>query len=90
MQEPVKGGGYKDLANSERLGTQWTIERQGYNTLIGNRASYAGWVHGDGQADYMGRIGWRKLFEVADENLELITEIYQKWVYKLIEDTGME
>lgn len=90
MQTPTRGGGYKDLANSERLGTQWTVTRSGRNTKVGNRSSYAPYVHGDQQPDYMAAIGWRKLDEVADENIVRINEIYQEWINKLISDTGME
>ena len=83
-----------NLGNSENLGAQWYVEKQGLGTVIGNRASYARWVVGDEQAQQMGphaRIpkGWRKLTDVAHEKIDKITAIYQAWVNKLIRDIGL-
>jgi hypothetical protein len=74
---------------SERLGTQWYVEKQGLGTVIGNRASYAHWVHGDDQASFMKPKGWRKLLDVAEEKREKITAIYQKWTDRLIKNLGL-
>lgn len=83
--------GYGNKGNSERLGTQWyTKPALPYGTEIGNRASYAPYVHGDEQARAMARIGWRKLFDVAMERLPQITKVYQKWVDKLLHDIGLK
>ena len=79
----------RNAGDSERLGTQWTIQRRGYSTHIGNRASYAKWVHGDEQASWMANIGWRKLKEVAKEKIKPITRKYQKWVDKTLRDLGI-
>lgn len=75
--------------NSERLGTQWYVEPEGLGTRIGNRASYAKWVHGEEQAHFMAPKGWRKLLEVAEEKRDKITKVYQAWVDKLIHDLGL-
>jgi hypothetical protein len=77
--------------NSERLGTQWHVKRElsEYTTEIGNRASYAKWVHGEEQAHFMKPKGWRKLTEVATEKLGKITKVYQAWIDKCIEDLGL-
>ena len=85
-QVPVRGGGYKSLGNSERLGTQWFVQREGHSVVIANRASYARYVVGKQQARWMEVIGWRRLDLVAVEKLPQITEIYQGWVDKLIEE----
>jgi hypothetical protein len=73
------------------LGTQWHIKRElsEYTTEIGNRASYAKWVHGEEQAHFMKPKGWRKLTEVATEKLGKITKVYQAWIDKCIEDLGL-
>jgi hypothetical protein len=75
--------------NSERLGTQFYVEKQNMNTIIGNRASYAKWVVGDEQAHFMKPKGWRKLFDVATEKKDKIEMVYNKWVAKLIKDLGL-
>jgi len=70
---------------SENLGKQWYRKREGYSVKIGNRASYAKWVHGDEtQAHFMADIGWRKLLEVAKEKILEIERIYQKWIDRAI------
>ncbi len=76
-------------ATSERLGTQWTTATKGFSTEIGNRASYAKWVHGEEQASFMGPKGWRKLTDVVKEKMSDITRVYQAWVDKLIRDLGL-
>lgn len=79
-----------NLYNSERLGTQWYVKGvDKMNTEIGNRASYARWVSGDQQARAMGRIGWRKLKDVAEEKIGDITKVYKSWIDKLIHDLGL-
>ena len=60
-----------------------------YITKVGNRASYADYVVGDGQAGPMGIIGWRKLREVAEEKMDLINQIYEAWIAKMIKDLGL-
>jgi hypothetical protein len=75
--------------NSERLGTQWYVEKQGLGTEIGNRASYGRWVHGDEQAHFMKPKGWRILREVAEEKIDKITKVYQAWINKCIRDLGL-
>jgi hypothetical protein len=84
FQSPTRGGGYRNLANSERYGTQWYVKRNGYGTEIGNRASYAKWLGGEEQARHMAARGWRRLIDVALEKLPEITAVYQKWVDDLI------
>jgi len=80
-----------NLYNSENLGKQWVIERKGLQTSIGNRASYAKWVHDDKlQARAMHKIGWRKLFDVAKEKLGAIQKVYQQWVDKTLRDVNLK
>jgi len=80
-----------NLNNSERLGTQFYIDSNvgGFKTEIGNRASYAQYVIGEEQAGNMGIKGWRKLWDVAIEKRDKITDIYQAWINKLIRDLGL-
>lgn len=87
-QEPVRGGGYRSLNNSERLGTQYVIESRGTNTVIGNRASYAPFVAGEDQAKHMARIGWRKLSDVVREQMGETVRIYTAWMDRLIAEKG--
>ena len=98
----IRGRGmqYKsgNTGGSERLGTQWSVLRRGAQTYIGNRASYAQWVHGDeqgeGQAMQMGRAakrpkGWARLRGVVQDKMAKITRVYQNWVDKVIRDLGL-
>jgi len=79
-----------NLGNSERLGTQWYIKAsKSFSTEIGNRASYAKYVHGEEQASFMGPKGWRKLGDVVKEKMGDIVKVYQAWVDKLIRDLGL-
>jgi hypothetical protein len=80
----------KNLNNSERLGTRWATETYGQLGMkISNPVTYAQYVHGTEQAAAMGRIGWRILFDVAKEKIGVLTEIYTKWIDKLIKDSGL-
>ena len=74
---------------SENLGKQWNVKREGYLARIGNRASYAKWVHGEEQAKAMGEKGWRKLLDVAKEKIVPVTKIYNRWVAKTLKDLGV-
>ena len=82
-------------ATSENLGKRWYVRRVGAEGKIGNRASYAKWVHGDDtQARGMSSSakipkGWRKLKEVADEKIGKITKVYSNWVAKTLRDLGL-
>jgi hypothetical protein len=79
---------YNDKS-SQRLDTQFYVEQEGYTTTVGNRATYAQYVVGEEQARHMKAIGWRKLYEVAVEKIDQITEVYQKWVDRLIKTLGL-
>ena len=74
---------------SERLGTQFYTDAAGMNTTIGNRASYADYVVGEGQAHFMAPKGWRKLYEVAQEKTAQIVKVYQAWIDKTIRELGL-
>jgi len=76
-------------ATSEDLGSQWYTKTKSFATEIGNRASYAKWVHGEEQAHFMGPKGWRKLTDVVREKMSDIVKVYQAWVDKLIRDLGL-
>ena len=73
---------------SERYGSQWTVESQGFQTTISNRASYAPYLGGDPPAKPMAAIGWRSLLAVAKEKIPEITRIYQGCIDRLIERIG--
>ena len=80
----------KNKGNSERYGTQFYVQASGYNTKIGNRASYARWLTDENdQASHMAAIGWKKLKDVADSKVNEIKRIYQAWVDKLIKDNDL-
>ena len=79
---------------SEKLKSQFYAESSGMNTTIGNRASYADYVVGEGQAKQMSKDaripkGWRKLYEVAEEKKADITRIYQGMVDYTIKQLGL-
>ena len=78
-----------NTGKSENLGKQWYVKQIGLDTEIGNRASYARWVHGDEQASFMKPKGWRILTEVVQEKIVRITKIYQAWITKCIRDLGL-
>lgn len=80
-----------NLNDSERLGTKFYIDRDvsNYITKVGNTALYADDVVGDNQKELFGIIGWRKLREVAEEKIDLISQIYDAWIAKMIKDLGL-
>lgn len=79
----------KNYFNSENLGKQWYVKRRGLDMKIGNRASYARWVHGVEQAKAMGLIGWKQLFKTAKDKVGDIKKVYDAWVAKAIKDLGL-
>lgn len=79
-----------NLNNSETYGKKWVTRGIPYGARAGNSASYAHFLVGDDQAKAMGKIGWRKISEVVQEKIPQITEIFQGWVNKLIEDLHLE
>jgi hypothetical protein len=84
FQLPTRGGGYRNLANSETYRDAFYVKRVGYGTEIGNNASYAKWLGSEIQARHMAKRGWRKILDVAMEKIEPITDIYQRFVDRLI------
>jgi hypothetical protein len=79
-----------NTGKSERLGTQWYTKPAGaYGTEVGNRASYARWVHGEEQANAMQKIGWRRLVDVAKEKTPEIIKIFDKWIAYTIRKLGL-
>jgi hypothetical protein len=92
---PVRGGGYKFEGNSQRYGTQFYPAKNAtslpdpYHVVIGNRASYASYLGGDDQVGWAGRIGWKKLSDVAREKVTEITRIYNTWIEILIKKVGL-
>lgn len=89
----IRGRGmqYKTGSNysSERLGTQWKVKPAPFSTVIGNRASYAEWVHGEDQATHMAKIGWKKLVDVAEGMRVEFLRIYQAWIDRTIAQLGL-
>jgi len=75
--------------NSERYGTLWNTATSGYRTTIGNRATYAPYLGGEKQARAMKPIGWRKLFDVAQEKRAKLTAIYAAWVARAKQQAGL-
>jgi hypothetical protein len=83
------------LNNSERLGTKFYSLGQVTGlgstiTRIGNVASYASHVIGDeDQARAMGRIGWRKLGEVAREKQARIRDVFEAVIQAALKRLGL-
>lgn len=90
----IRGRGTQTLkgnkGNSQRLGTQWYTKAQGTGVELGNRATYAPFVHGEEQARAMERIGWRKLIDVINDKMPAIVKVYQAWVDKLLKGCGLK
>ncbi len=75
---------------SENLSKRWMTKSVGYGVEISNTATYAKWVHSDKfQARAMGRIGWRKLVEVAREKHREIQKVYQDAVNLVLRRIGL-
>lgn len=81
--------GYTLTKGSERLGTKWYTNMNGFNTTVGNPVSYAPYLHGDEQAGWAANIGWRKLEEVANEKLGESVAIYERHIQALIKRLGL-
>lgn len=81
----------RNTESSEKLGTQFYAqpEKSGFSTEIGNRASYADYVVGTGQAGFMKPKGWKVLAAVAEEKRVQIVAVYQAWVDKLFSKLGL-
>ena len=79
-----------NLMNSENMGRKWVVKAHGWQTRVGNIASYSKWVHGEEQAAAMGKIGWRKLYDVAKEKIGAIQKVYNKWVAKTLREIGLK
>jgi hypothetical protein len=81
----------RNLNNSEVLKNKWVTKGVPYGIQVDNAASYSGYVHGrETQAEAMGRIGWRKLWDVAEEKRAAITSVFQRWFEKLMHDSGLK
>jgi len=85
----------KNDGRSERYGTQFFVKQnlaaEGAYIRIGNRASYAKWLTDVKlQAKRMGKLGWRKMLEVAQEKVPQAVEIYQAWIDKMLKDAGLQ
>jgi hypothetical protein len=57
--------GVRGPETSERLGDKWYSHAFPSYVEVGNRASYAGWVHGPDQRPVHKAHNWRKLEDVA-------------------------
>lgn len=79
-----------NLRNSEVYGKRFTIKPKGYITTVDNTASYAKYLSGVGtQARAMKRIGWRIMFDVANEQIKKGVIIYDKWVGITLRKLGL-
>lgn len=89
----VRGSGTqyasRNDGRSENLQVQFYVSTTAYAAEIGNRASYAEHVVGEKQAAAMGRIGWKRLIDVAEAKQDEITLIFQGWIDRLIERLGL-
>lgn len=88
------GANGRVLKGSETLGKQFYAKpgasgAGGFQTLVGNRASYAKYVVGDYQPPAMRAIGWRKLIDIGRENIAEIRVVYQEAVTDLIKKLGL-
>lgn len=86
-----RGTQYKshNANNSQKYGTQYHVDRVNEGAKIYNNVSYAQYVGGDKQPDYMARIGWRKLVDVAEEQRDKIKKTVLEWIRKAKADAGL-
>lgn len=96
----VRGIGYvssdgQSDGSSERYGTQWNIRSSAYadETVLGNRASYSGFLGGEDQAKNINKNipgrGWRRLVDVAEEKADSIGRIYNRWLRWALKKAGI-
>ena len=83
---PYNRGG----TNSQKFGSQWYVEQSHYTTTIGNRSGYGGYLVGENQAQYMASLGWRKLTDVAADKTNKIKTIYEGWLNRAVEKSGLK
>lgn len=92
----IRGRGMQTSASrndgrSKRLGTKWEVRPRGQlGTEIRNPVDYAEHVHGIRQARAMAAIGWLILYDTALERVGRMTEIYDRWVGKLLRKHGLK
>ena len=61
---------------SEDLKKHWYVKPDNASVTVGNKVKYAHWVHGDEQAAFHGKRGWKKLKETAkDLSDEILKDI---------------
>ena len=65
------------------LGRSWIHQVFGLDLKIGNLASYAGWVHGQEQITVHRNRGWKRVFEVMEEQVSKLLDKIQKEIDKL-------
>lgn len=82
--------GYRLRPTSQRYGTKWFVKRVPYGVRVGNSASYAPYLTGASmQSKLMAKYGWRKLVDVANQNMPKITAVFQAWIEKLHKDAKL-
>lgn len=70
---------------SENLGKRWYVKVFPHYLLVGNAASYAGWVHGEEQTATHQSHGWKKLLETAKQELPGVIKKLEDRAQKLWE-----
>ena len=62
---------------SEDLAAKWTskYDKNKFQAVVGNNASYARLVMGEKQTEMMKRIGWKKVDVIAKEETRKVTEL---------------
>ena len=59
-----------DTSRTGRLGRSWYYQTWGMNLEVKNYAHYAGWVQGEDQTTQHRNTGWKRLFEVAETQVD--------------------
>ena len=87
-----RGTQYKNGNNgkSEKLGSNWHVDKVPYGAQASNKVSYAKFVNGDDQAKAMEKIGWRKITEVAEEKVKAIEKRFYTWISKALLDAKLK
>lgn len=81
----VKSGEVHGRDTSERMQKQWVVEQRGALAyILGNRASYADLVVGENQLPMHAAHGWKKVEDIAMENINLWPEILKEEIEKAL------
>ena len=75
--------------NSQMMNKKFTVKTASRVITIANNATYAGYVIGEKQSSAMGRIGWRRMIDVAKEKQPELTRVLNAWLQRAFDKLGL-